>query len=85
MLPESVCAGVRYQHAPELAGEHEPYAQVIALSGQLLAGQNPWEEDEAVAESFAKLQIDRETAGEAMDVIRDSAEDLEAIALTMAG
>lgn len=85
-LPAEVCAALRFQQAPEQAGEHETLARLLQVATRMLRrngiGSAPLE---AVPEqAFAALGIDHETALAVSERIRSASEQLEAIARDLA-
>ncbi|MCB1631254.1 MAG: HDOD domain-containing protein [Pseudomonadales bacterium] len=85
-LPEAVCATLRFQHAPEQAGEHETAARVLQVATRLLRqhgiGSAPLEP--LPDQAFAALGIDRGAALEVSEYIRSAREQLAAIARDLA-
>ncbi len=85
-LPEAVCATLRFQQAPEQAGEHETAARVLQVATRLLRqhgiGSAPLEP--LPDHAFAALGIDRDAALEVSEHIRSAREQLEAIARDLA-
>ena len=86
-LPEAVHQSVRYQSAPDLAGENQPAAQLLALTRQVLAsnGVLAGEPHDPLREAqlYEALALDREMAKEAITVIIDSSDELAQMATRM--
>lgn len=85
-LPDPVCTALRFQQAPEQAGEHETAARLLQVATRLLRqlGIGTASPEPLPDESFAALGIDRETALAISERIRNSGKDLEAIAGNLA-
>lgn len=85
-LPEEVCAALRFQQAPEQAGEHEVLARVLHLATRMLREQEIGSAPLAPIpdELFAELGISRHDALAVSERIHGSAEDLKTIARELA-
>ena len=87
-LPTAVHRAVRYQSAPESAGDCQSAAQLLALTRQVLAsnGVLAGEPHDPLREAqlYESLVLDREMAKEAIDVIIESSDELAEMAKRMA-
>ena len=85
-LPEPVCSAIRHQQEPALAGEHEPLALLLNLSGRLLRQEGI---GSASAEPipnalFERLGIRPDEARAVVERVRHSGADLQALARDLA-
>jgi HD-like signal output (HDOD) protein len=85
-LPEDVCAALRHQHHPEQAGEHETLATLLHVAARLLRQQGIGSATfERIPDPlFARLGICRADALGVAERIHHSAEDLSALARSLA-
>ena len=85
-LPEEICAAVRHQHRPDLAGEQEPLATLLYLSTRLLRhqgiGSAPLEHIPDAA--FAQVGVSRDSALAASERVMRHTGALEALARDLA-
>ena len=88
-LPTQVHRGVRFQNAPERAGDDAVYARLLLLARQLLASRVAFAGETARPELEARLLhelgLERSMVDEALAVIVESTEDLSQMAAQMAG
>ncbi len=85
-MPEEVYTGLRYQTDTSFDGEHCEYSQLIFLTKKLLneKGIPTGVSDDPIPESvFKRFKLDREDAIEAIDIMLESNEILEAMAQQM--
>lgn len=86
-MPDAVCIALRHQANPDYKGEEWQYPLILYLANKLLQqrgifmGVSQGDIDDDV---FARLDITREAAEEAIDNLLDSADELKAIAAQMA-
>jgi HD-like signal output (HDOD) protein/prolyl-tRNA editing enzyme YbaK/EbsC (Cys-tRNA(Pro) deacylase) len=85
-VPEEICAAVRHQHRPDLAGEQEPLAMLLHVSSRILRhhgiGSAPCEHIPDAA--FAQLGISREVALAASERVMRHSETLGDLARDLA-
>ena len=88
-LPAAVHQGVRYQNAPERAGESTTYAQLLQLARQILASRVAFSSEQPKprieADLIHELGLDQNMVDEAIAAIVESTDDLSQMAAQLAG
>lgn len=87
-MPENICHALRHQANPNYDGDGAQYALLLYVANKLLqqrglivgASKNPIEKS-----VFKRLHLDPTSAGEAIDTLLGSSEELQIIARQMAG
>jgi HD-like signal output (HDOD) protein len=85
-MPEEVCAAIRHQSDAEYDGEHAEYSQLIYLTRKLLneKGISTGVSDDPIPDAlFDNFALKREDASEAIDIMLESTEILEAMTKQM--
>ncbi|MGS2718330.1 HDOD domain-containing protein [Eionea flava] len=85
-MPEEVCAAIRHQSDPTYSEEHSEYAKLIYLTRKLLneKGVRTGVSGEPIPdELFAEFKLDRAEAADAIDIMLESTEMLEAMTQQM--
>lgn len=85
-LPEDICAPVRHQHRPDLAGDQEVLATLLYVSVRLLRrhGMGTAPQERVPDAAFARLGVSREAALAASDRVMQQTEALGALARDLA-
>lgn len=81
-MPEEVCVAIRHQSDPSYAGEHAEYARLILLTRKMLneKGIRTGVSDDAIPdEMFDAFHLERQEVSEAIDIMLESTEMLEAM------
>ncbi len=88
-LPAAVHQGVRYQNAPERAGESATYAKLLQLARQILAARVAFASERPMplleADLIRDLGLDQNMVDEAIATIVESTDDLGQMAAQLAG
>lgn len=85
-MPEEVCIAIRHQSDPEFTGEHAEYSQLIYLTRKLLneKGVRTGVSDDPIPDAlFNHFNLNRDEASEAIDIMLESTETLEAMTQQM--
>jgi len=85
-MPEEVCSAIRHQSNSEYTGEHAEYAQLIYITRRLLneKGVRTGVSDEPIPDAlFERFALNKTEASEAIDIMLESTEMLEAMTKQM--
>ncbi len=85
-MPEEVCTAIRHQSDAEYSGEHAEYSQLIFLTRKLLneKGVHTGVSSDPIPDAlFDNFSLNRDDASEAIDIMLESTEMLEAMTQQM--
>jgi len=80
-LPDEVAAAVRFQQAPDLAGEHQVYARLLFLASRLLRAEGLSDGPKAAPDEalMAHLGLEAEDVRQAVAEVKAEAENLSQV------